>query len=804
MRDLWQDLRYGLRMLAKNPGFTLVAVLTLALGIGANTAVFSAVNAVLLQPLPYADGERLVIAVRKQPTLLATIASYPDFTDWRDAGVFVKTAASAGRNFFLETEEGPQLLNGRRITSDFFATLGVAPVMGRGLLPEDERAAENVVVISHALWEKRFRRDPGIISKPIKLSGQFFRIVGVLPENFRDPISPAAGRDLYVPLVVPADEVTARNSHWMQVIARLHPDKTLEQARATVEAVSARVQQSVRDVRNLPIFTAVPLRHQQVGRTRSAALWLLLGAVGFVLLIACANVSNLLLARNNARSHEMAIRAAVGATRGRLVTQLLTESLLLSLIGGAVALLLSLWGIELVKAISPIEIPRLADARVDFRVFGFALLASILAGLVFGLVPAFRCARLDLAAAMKNPRGTRGLGHRRASALLLVGEVALTLVLLVGAGLALQSLSRLTNVDPGFDKGNVLSVNMIYAGPWEHARQRVFFEELLERVGTLPGVRAAGVVDNLPLSGSWSQYTITAESFLEEVPPGLAGQKLQLESGLVAGDYFRALGIPLRAGRTFAPAAAESAPREVIVSEDLAQKIWGSADPLGKLVNLGDEKGSWAAVVGVVGCVRHRGLELQTNPTIYRPLAQFAGWGGTLVVRSGQSLTPLVPAVRAAARGLDPNVVLQQMLTLDDILKTQAASSRFLAVLLGCFAGLATLLAMVGTYGVLSYAVSQQTHEIGIRMALGADPRGVLLMVVRNGMKFVGIGVVAGLVAAAALSRYLRSQLFEVSTSDPLTYAAVAVLLLLVALAACYLPARRATRVDAMVALRYE
>ena len=811
MGNFLQDVRHAVRLLAKSPGFTAVAVITLALGIGANTAIFSVVNAVLLRPLPYANDDQLVRAVRTQPSMLATIASYPDYTDWRDRGAFTGAAALVGRAFFFDDPSGIRRISGARVTTEFFPLLGVTPVLGRNFLPEEQTRGDLVAILSHRFWTEHFGQDPQIIGRELRMGAQgqtgfqVFRVIGVLPPDFRDPVSPVSGRELYTPLTATAEQIPARNSHWLHVLARRKPEVSLAQARTIVENLSRRGQsQPGGNPMQLPIFTAVPLRDVQEGDTRRA-LWLLLGAVGFVLLIACVNVSNLLLARANARRQEMAVRIAVGASRGRLLSQVLTESMLLSGVSGGAAMVLLLWGVEGIKAVSPGNIPRLDDAGLNIPVFAFALLSTALCGVLFGALPAARAARQDVMAAMKNTRASSGRGQRRTFSALLVGEVALTMVLLAGAALALQSLTRLVNVNTGFESSNVLTVSTIYAGQWDAARQRGFFADLSERVRALPGVRAVGVVDNLPLAGSWSQYTTDYRSFLERYPAEKAERRIEYEAGIVAGDYFRVMSIPILIGRGFSPAAlgGQGEP-EVLVNQALARELWGSESPIGQRVNIGGEKRRWAQVVGVTGNIRHRGLRSAVNPSLYMTFGGKEAWGGTLVVRSDGDSERLGPQIREIVRGLDSGVVIQRIRAMRDIFSEHTASSLFMALLLGSFAALATLLAMIGTYGVLAYAVSQRTREIGIRLALGAEPVGMLRMVIRNGLALVGVGIVIGTGAALWLSRYLTTMLFEVSGTNPLTYVAVASSLMAAALVACYLPARRAAKTDPIVALRYE
>jgi putative ABC transport system permease protein len=480
----------------------------------------------------------------------------------------------------------------------------------------------------------------------------------------------------------------------------------------------------------------------------------------------------------------------------------MTESLLLSLLSGAVALVLVLWTIDLVKAISPVNIPRLETAGLDLRVFGFASLITVAAGLLFGLLPVLRGARHDVLTALKQASGTGGVAHTRSRSALLIGEVALTMILLVGATLAITSFQRLLRVDPGFQTSHILTVNLTYAGEWKHAAQRNFFEQSTERVRALPGVRAAGVVDNLPLSGAWSQFTTKVEEFAEGVLPEMIGKTVDYQQGVIGGDYFRVMGIPLKAGRTFDERDAAPGAASVIISESLARTLWGDADPLGRQLIDGETHG--ARVVGVVGNVRHFGLDTQTVRTLYRPMAQRVAWGGTLVVLTDQDASSLIPAIRERVRAVDRSVVFQRARTMEELLRSGTAAPRFLAVLLGSFGGVALVLASLGIYGVLAYSVSQRTREIGVRIALGAAPSSVLRMVVRNGMVLAGIGIGIGLAGALGLSQFLQKQLYEVRPTDPSIYAGVALLLSGVALLACYLPARRAAKVDPMVALRYE
>ena len=801
--NLIQDVRYALRVLRKSPGFTVVSVLTLALGIGATTALFSVVDAVLLTPLPYSDSGRLAIALRTEPGTLASMASYPEFMDWHDSGVFSQSAAAVGKGFFLDTREGPVPLRGRRVTREFFEVLGVRPRLGRDFLPEEADRREDVAVLSHAMWAAHLGSDPDVVGKDLRLRDRIVHVMGVLPEDFIDPIEPARARDLYVPLVASAEEAGpgGRNSQWLQVIGRLREGTSLEQAAGRIRSISGRAlrEHAGSDPRSLAPFTLTSLIDYHVADSRRA-LWMVFGAVGFVLLIGCANVSNLMLARLSGRGHELAVRAAVGASARRLAAQLITESLVLSTAGAAVALVVTLWAIDLIKKVSPADIPRLQGAGLDPNVFAFALFVTVLAGLLLGLLPVLRGSR-DRLEPLKQTRGSGGPTHARSRAALLIGEVALTVVLMVGALLAVTSLRRLLAVDSGFRTEKILSVYLTYAGEWRPEAMREFFDRLVSRVGEFPGVMAVGTVDTLPLSGSWSQYTTTVEGFAEGVLPEMQAKTIDFQQSVVGGDYFRVMGIPLEAGRLFDSRDGSSGAASVIVSASLARALWGDRDPLGRQVG-GDRETPGAQVVGVVGNVRQFGPDAPMERTLYRPMAQRTTWGATLVVRAESDPQTLIPLVRQAARALDESVVFRQAITMDDHLKARIAGPRFLAVLLGCFGGVALVLAALGVYGVLAYSVSQRTREIGVRVALGARQGGVLLMVVRHGMALAGAGLLLGLLAAVGLSRLLRGQLYGVSPTDPLAYGAVALLLGIVAFLACWGPARRAARVDPMVALR--
>jgi putative ABC transport system permease protein len=801
MDTVWQDVKYGARMLVKNRGVTLIALLTLALGIGASTAIFSIVNAVILRPLPYPQSEQLVIALRKSPTWpVPTLASYPAFTDWQTSGAFAGVCAIGGRGLILQTPDGPQILGASRLSRGCFETLRVAPAIGGGF-PQEAEHDPLYAVLSYTLWEKHCKRDPAIVGKTIELSKQPYRVVGVMPAGFRDPIDPS---DLYVPLIASAADVNNRNSSWLEVIARVPDGAPLGPARAAVEAISQQAYRDSHDEKERAGYTITPLREYQVGNARPALL-LLLGAVGFVLLIGCANVSNLVLMRVTSRQRELAVRAAIGASRWRLSAQLLTESLLLSLLGGAAGLLLVLWGTEALIKISPISVPRLAEARIDLPVFFFALGASIVCGALFGVLPALRGARHDVITALRQAGATAGAPHSRLRSTLLVSEVALTVVLLAGAALALTSFTRLLRVDRGFDADHVLIITMRHAGKWNGAQQRAFFEELEARTRTMPGVAAAGMVDYLPLGGGWSQYSTTAEQVAEDAQPEQRGKPISYEMRVVTPGYFHATRIRLRSGRLFTDTDAAGAEPVAIVTEEMARSLWGDASPLGRKVRVSGRDDVWSTVIGVVGGVRHRGLEVQPNPMTFRPLAQVEeAWGTTFVVRTAGPAANLGSQIRSVARSLDAAIIINKIQPFDALVSANVAMPRFLAVILSSFGGFALLLAAVGVYGVFAYTVRQRTQEIGVRMALGAAPREIFRWVVLHAARLTALGVAIGMIGAAALARVVAHLLFSVTAAEPGVYTAAPLLIGAVALLACWIPARRATRVEPVVALRYE
>jgi putative ABC transport system permease protein len=843
MDTLLSDFRTALRVLAGRPAFTVVTVLTLALGIGANSAIFSVVNALLLRPLPYEKPEELVWVTNKIPQVGMEMTAGADYLDWRDGSrALASVSAFTGRDEFTwKGGEEPERLQGTRVSASFLPTLGVLPAQGRGFKPEEERLnAGRVAVLSHRLWERLFggKGQPG--EQPLQLDDETYTVVGVLPEGFRFPGDPEV--DVLVPLAL--DEAQERGRQRMsivQVIGRLAPGVPLGQVRAELLGIQQRSIEAARQaaeaepgpspgpprggpgggglqitmrmgggpgprrggVVELPDMELVttPLAEKLVGDVRPALL-ILLGAVGFVLLIACANVANLLLARATARRREIAIRAALGAGRGRIVRQLLTESVLLGLVGGAAGLLVAFAGVRLLVALVPADLwgglLQQIPIGLDVPVLVFTFLLSVATGILFGLAPALSASRVDLSDPLKEGGKSR---PARARGLLVAAEVALAVILLIGAGLLLRSFQRLHSVDPGFIPESVLTLgfDLPRSAYSEPAKQRFFFEDLARRAAALPGVESAAVAGSLPLTGfSMILRGLTVEG-REPLPPDQ-----QPEVGVVAVSpgYFETMGIRLLGGRAFAGSDGEGGAPVAVVSRSMARKFWGNADPVGRRLRVGPPEAPWTTVVGVVADVRSEGLEADPRLILYRPFSQQARPSGYLAVKTTGDPAALVRSVRAQALELDRNVPASDILTMEQRLAGSVSSRRFNLILLGLFAVLALALAGVGLYGVLAYAVTERTREIGIRMALGARRQGVLALVIRQGLTLAAVGVGVGLILSFAFSSLLRSSLFGVTTADPVTYVAIPLVLLLVALLSSYLPARRATRVDPMVALR--
>jgi putative ABC transport system permease protein len=815
MHSFLQDIRYGLRMLAKSPGFSAVAILTLALGIGANTTIFSVVNAVLLRPLPFSEPERLVSAfgIDARNNEHGRPLSYPDFADLRKQNRTMDSMAANTEMGFTLTEAGEPLnLRAEAVSADLFTVLRAAPLLGRTFVSTEDQPGTRVVILGHGLWKDRFGADLNIAGKSIKLDGNMYTVVGVMPADFQFPVN-AEPRDLWTTMAVmmtpglgddkPISE--QRGAHFLAAIGRLKPAVTLQQANEDAAAVAAGLEKQFPDTNGHLSLGLQPQIEALVGDVRPVLL-MVLGAVAFLLLIACANTANLLLARAAGRQREMAIRVSIGAGRSRILRQLLTESILLSLAGGTLGLLIAVWGTKLFANLTTVPIPRLRAAEVDLRVLGFTLGVSLLTGLLFGLAPALHSLRFDLFRSLKEGgrNATGSTGHARLRNLLVVFEVSLSVVLLIGASLLLESMLHLLHESPGFDPRGVLSFNINlpdvrYGRPEQSI---LFYKQLLERVRAVPGVKIASGVLPLPLANDniRTTFEIDGRPVAKSDEPRTYFRSIDL-------DYFQTMRIPLVAGREFTDRDTRDAPQVVIINQTLAHKFFPDESPIGKHIKPGTSDSGPAKmreIVGVVGDVKHRTLWRDPDPESYVPYDQVALGQMYLVIRTDGDPLSLVPAMRAQVRSLDAELPVYDAKTLDDYVAASLASRKFISILCGVFAAVGLLLAVVGLFGVMSYTVSQRTHELGVRVAVGAENSDILKLILNQGMAMTLAGIGLGLLGTFAISRVLTSQLFGITPTDPLTFLGVAVLLAGVAFAACYLPARRATRVDPMVALRYE
>jgi putative ABC transport system permease protein len=806
IRDLLQDTRYGARMLRKSPGLTSVAVLSLALGIGAISTIFSFVNGIMLRPLPYPESERLVLLdetafKRGSPSMNV---SYPNFLDWRQqnhsfedigcyttGGLIIASGAGGG---------DPEQLKGAFVTQGLFEILGVAPILGRTFTAdEDQPDHDLVVILSYGLWQRRFAGDPNILGQTLLLNNRSRVVIGVMPRGFQFPeVAEAWG-----PLALNT-KIFTRTDHGLLSIARLKPGVTLEFAQAEMISIASNIE-AQNPVTNEGLSVSLTsLRAGLVGDYKKALL-ILLGVVGFVLLIACVNVANLLLARGAARQKEIAIRAALGANRRRIFRQLLTESLLLGLISGALGLMLALWGMDLLLAAIPIDIPFWMKFDLDGRVLGFTAACSLLTGFVFGTAPALEASNPDLNEILKEGgRSGAGGGRHRLRSLLVVAEIALSLVLLIGAGLMMRSFMSLQHVDAGINPEGVLTMYIALPGAKYRPPEKraAFFSQLLERVRSIPGVQSAGTNSGLPLAGNNWGRSLTVEGF----PVLSVGEAPAINHCVISPDYFSAMGIANLKGRDFDERDTRDAAKVTIIDERLAREYWPDDDPIGKRIRFGppEDNEPWHTIVGVVREVKHNRLDASTRMSVYLPFAQVPIGGSSLAIRSSGRPENLTGAVRAQMRELDPDLPLTQVRPMTEVVARSVWQQRLYTVLFGVFAAVALILATVGIYGVMSYAVTQRTREIGLRMALGAQKQDVLKLVVGHGVVITAIGIGAGLAAAVGLTRLMSSLLFGVTATDPITFAAVSVVLAGVALGACFVPALRAAKVDPMEALRYE
>jgi putative ABC transport system permease protein len=807
--DLMQDVRYGLRMLGKNPGFTIIAVLALSLGIGANTAIFSVVDAILLRPLTFKSPDRLMM-IWENATHLGFPKDTPspaNFIDWRQQStVFDGMAAFAERSFNLTGVGEPERLDGRRVSANLFEVLGVSAIVGRTFVPQEDQPGTKVAILNEALWKRRFGGDPGVVGRAITLNGESYTVVGVVGSTVRLPAFGKWRDQVWVPIAFPADEAANRGSHYLEVVARLKPGVTLTQSQGEMQTIMARLAQQYPDVNTRRGVVVTPLHEEVVGNIKPALL-VLLGAVVFVLLIVCANVANLLLARAAVRQKEIALRLALGADRARLTKQLLVESVLLSLLGAIAGLGFAYVGLNVLTHFVPPEVLQTDAITINGTVLLFTLVIGVLTGLVFGIAPAMQASHFNLNDTLKEEGRDSGAGVRgkRLRSVLVIAEVAVSFVLLIGAGLLINSFMHLRNLDPGFRSDHLLTLNVDLSEAKYSDPQRciTFFDEVLPRVRELPGVQAVAAASNLPFTYNGNSMGIAVEG----IPDPPIDQWPDVVYRTIGTGYFTTMGIPLVRGRDFDDQDTLDNTLGVIIGEKTAKHYWPNDDPIGKRLkpDATASQSPWRTVIGVVKDVRQNDFIAEPKMQMYFSFRQMRSErANALVIRTSVDPLSLATAVRNTIWSVDKDQTVSNIDSMKHIVASAVARQRFSMLLLGIFAGLALLLAAVGIYGVMSYSVAQRRHEIGIRMALGAQRGDVLKLTIANGLKLVGAGLVIGLAGAFALTRAMASLLFGITATDPITFLAISCLFLAVAILASYLPALRATRVDPMVALRYQ
>ncbi|HXD34170.1 MAG TPA: ABC transporter permease [Pyrinomonadaceae bacterium] len=805
MTTLFQDLRYGIRGLAKQPGFAAITLITLALGIGANTAIFSLVNAVLFKPLPFPEADRLVMVWEQMPAsdFKPSDAAPASYVDWKTQNtVFDDMAMLSFRPLNLTGDGEPEKITSYEVTANFFPLLGIKPALGRNFTAdEDKQGGNKVAIISHALWQRRYAGEPGVLGRNLILNGEKYTVVGVMPKGFQFQ---QAYVGIWVPAAFSAERLAERDSHYVNVVARLKHGVPVEQANAELKTITQRIASDHPNEMFGVSSSVVALREQFAAGSRRQLL-LLLAAAALVLLIACANVAGLLLSRASARSREIAVRAALGASRTRLIRQLLVESVLLSGAGGVLGLAVAVWSFTLLKRLVPPAMSLSTNLKIDFPVLVFALLISLFTGIVFGLAPALQASRIDLNEALKQGGSRAGSSGTRLRGAFVVAEVSLAVVLLAGAALLMQTLFRLRQQYSGFEPQQLLTLRTVLPAYKyrEHAKRVGFYDQVLERVSSLPGVVSAGYTTSVPLQWKGGSNGFSFEG--HENDPGLEPNAIHRQVSL---SCLQSLGMSLKQGRYFDEGDKPESTPVAIINETLARQYLGSQDPLGKRFRLGTLNAPWVTIVGVVGDVRQMGMDQPVKAELYFPYRQITSHRGyaprDLIVRTSGDPLALVAPVSREIHAIDPDQPVSNIATMSELLNDETSSRQLGTFLLAAFAGLALLLASLGIYGVLSFFVAQQTRELGVRIALGAQIKDIYALVLRKGMALTLLGIVIGLGAAFGLTKLMASLLFGVSATDPISFAVTVVILAGVALLACYLPARKATKIDPLVALRYE